>query len=213
MSPEAARFRGLIARFPSVRAAVIGDLVADEFIYGRIERVSREAPVLILSYNSTAVIPGGAGNAANNAAALGARVSLSGIVGRDSAGDWLLDALRPRVNVSRVQRVPTYVTPVKTRILAGGVHSAKQQVVRIDRAGTAIPAAAAHRLEQDLARALRSAQVVIISDYGSGLITPAVWRRARAASAAGRPIVVLDSRYALASFSRVTACTPNESEV
>ena len=66
---------------------VAGDLVADEFIYGQLDRVSREAPVLILKYDSTEIVPGGAGNAANNAAALGADVSVVGVVGRDQAGD------------------------------------------------------------------------------------------------------------------------------
>ncbi len=140
MSPRIspARFRQILSRFRRVRLVVVGDLVADEFIYGRIDRVSREAPVLILKYDSTEIVPGGAGNAASNAAALGATVDVIGVVGADDAGTRLLpgDAEIARSS-TRVARVSRYVTPVKTRILAGGVHSAKQQVVRIDRAGGA----------------------------------------------------------------------------
>ena len=211
--PKASRLLSIVRKFPRMRLTVAGDLVADEFIYGQIDRVSREAPVLILKYDSTEVVPGGAGNAANNAAALGARVSLLGALGNDAPGDRLLDALAGGVETRGVIRVKGRVTPVKTRILAGGVHSAKQQVVRIDRAGKSMTAAVTKVIEQRLARALASSDAVILSDYGAGLITPALWQRARAAARLKRPpIVLVDSRYALAGFEGVTACTPNESE-
>jgi rfaE bifunctional protein kinase chain/domain len=209
-----ARARALVRRFRRVRLAVVGDLVADEFIYGRVDRVSREAPVLILRYDATEVVPGGAGNAAANAAALGARVDVIGVVGNDLAGRRLIDALPARARAGSVIRASGLVTPVKTRILAGGVHSAKQQVVRIDRAGGTIRPALARRVEITLTRALRRADAVIVSDYGSGLMTPALWRRALTAARLRRPpIALVDSRYALAGYAGMTACTPNESEV
>ena len=204
--------RRVIQRFSRLRALVVGDFIADEFIYGRIDRVSREAPVLILGYSASEVVPGGAGNAASNAAALGARVTAVGLVGRDSVGTRLLRALRP-INVRGIVTSSGYVTPVKTRILAGGVHSAKQQVVRIDRAGGPLTPAAVRRFESRLARALPRADLVIVSDYGGGLITPDGWRRVLAASGARPPIVLVDSRYGLTGFDGMTACTPNESEV
>lgn len=208
------RFRAILARFSRVRLVVVGDLVADEFIYGQVDRVSREAPVLILKYDSTDIVPGGAGNAASNAAALGARVRVIGVVGRDSAGDRLLGALPGRTEVRGVVRARGFVTPVKTRILAGGVHSAKQQVVRIDRAASPASPAALRQIESTLAKALRRADAVIVSDYGGGVVTPALWRRALAAARLKRPpIVLVDSRYGLAGFTGMTACTPNESEV
>ena len=83
---EPGRLLSLVDRFPKLRVAVFGDLLADEFIYGEIARVSREAPVLILNYSATEIVPGGAGNAANNVAALGATPVISGVVGRDDAG-------------------------------------------------------------------------------------------------------------------------------
>ncbi|MEZ5319118.1 MAG: PfkB family carbohydrate kinase [Vicinamibacterales bacterium] len=212
---ETARLRRLVRRFGRARLVVAGDLIADEFIYGQLDRVSREAPVLILRYDATEVVPGGAGNAAANAAALGARVDVVGLAGRDQAGDRLVAALADRrARTRHVVRPPRYVTPVKTRILAGGVHSAKQQVVRIDRAGGGAGPAATRRFEAALARAARSADAMILSDYGSGLLTPELWRRVEASvPPARRPLVFVDSRYALAGFTGLTACTPNESEV
>ena len=112
---------------------VVGDLIADEFIYGEVARVSREAPVLILKYDATEMVAGGAGNAANNVAALGGRARLAGLVGTDAEGRRLLASFQRGVDRARIVRAREYRTPVKTRILAGGIHSAKQQVVRIDR--------------------------------------------------------------------------------
>ena len=136
-----ARLVALVRAFRGRRVAVLGDLVADEFVYGRVARVSREAPVLILEYDSTEIVPGGAGNAANNVAALGGRATLVALVGRDMAGRRVVAALHRGVDSRHLLRVPHTPTPVKTRILAGGVHSAKQQVVRIDRAVAGLLAA------------------------------------------------------------------------
>ena len=208
------RYRQILSRFRRVRVVVAGDLIADEFIYGRVERVSREAPVLILGYDTTEIVPGGAGNAASNAAALGAAVDVIGIVGRDPAGRRMLDALPSRARTHNVRRARDYVTPVKTRILAGGVHSAKQQVVRIDRAGGVADRLAVRHVEAAIARAAARADAIIVSDYGSGLVTPALWGRAvRAFPRAKPPITLVDSRYALGEFKGMTACTPNEPEV
>ena len=123
----------LIDGFSSRRVLVVGDLIADEFIYGEVARVSREAPVLILKYDTTEIVAGGAGNAANNVAALGGRAALAGLVGVDprAGGCWRASLAASIADWSSARS--EYLTPVKTRILAGGVHSAKQQVVRIDR--------------------------------------------------------------------------------
>ena len=126
-------FFALIAACRGKRVVVFGDLIADEFVYGRVARVSREAPVLILEYDATEIVPGGAGNAANNVASLGGTVRLVSLVGRDEAGRRLFKVLPRAVERAGLLRPGGYRTPVKTRILAGGIHSAKQQVVRIDR--------------------------------------------------------------------------------
>jgi rfaE bifunctional protein kinase chain/domain len=214
MAPTVDRCREVITKFRRIRAVVAGDLIADEFIYGRVERVSREAPVLILRYDATEIVPGGAGNAASNAAALGAAVEVVGVIGQDSAGKRMLAALPSRARTRHVRRAARHVTPVKTRILAGGVHSAKQQVVRIDRAGGVPDAAAMRHVESALTAAIRTADAVILSDYGSGLITPGLWDRVLdRANRRKMPVMLVDSRYALGGFSGMTACTPNESEV
>ena len=196
--------------------AVVGDIVADEFVYGRVARVSREAPVLILEYDSTEVVPGGGANAANNVAALGGRAALVGIVGRDEPGRRLLGALHSRVDRRSIVRVAGRATPVKTRILAGGVHSAKQQVVRIDRAVEQVPDQGARAaFERAVLAAVPGADAVLLSDYGSGLVTPALVttiRRALRKEGTTIPVLV-DTRYRLLSYRGLTACTPNESEV
>ena len=191
------RYAELIARFAKAHVVVAGDLIADEFLYGQVERVSREAPVLILKYDTTEILPGGAGNAANNVAALGAKVNVVGVVGRDETGGRLLGAMPTRANTRGIVRAAGYVTPVKTRVLAGGVHSAKQQVVRIDRVGPALTSrqhsALVRRLEDALALALGDADVVIVSDYGSGLYTPDLIARAEA-KAAGEDAAVFSDQ-------------------
>jgi rfaE bifunctional protein kinase chain/domain len=211
------RLLALIERFPRCRVAVVGDLIADEFIYGRLDRVSREAPVLILRYDATEIVPGGAGNAANNVAALGGRAIAIGLAGRDEAGRRMLAALRRRAGVVQVVRPAGYRTPTKTRILAGGIHSAKQQVVRIDRgAGQTIDRRLRAEVERRLLAIVARCDALLVSDYGGGLVTPAlVARAARRLRARGRskPLLI-DSRYDLLRYrGLMTACTPNQPEV
>ena len=211
------RLLALVDDFADTPVAVFGDLIVDEFIYGQISRVSREAPVLILEYDSTEIVPGGAGNAANNVAALGGRPMAIGLIGEDEQGSRLLDAFGGKVDVSGVRRSARVRTPTKTRILAGGVHSAKQQVVRIDRAARAAIADADRQpLSVRLNTAMARCDALLVSDYGSGLVTPAIVSAARRLlRGPGRrqsPLLV-DSRYSLLKFRGMTACTPNESEV
>ncbi len=216
------RLRSLVAGFADCRILVVGDIIADEFIYGQIARVSREAPVLILKYDATEMVAGGGGNAANNVAALGGRARLAGIVGRDAEGRRLVSSLLPGVERTHIVRARQYRTPVKTRILAGGIHSAKQQVVRIDRdAAWPLSEDVSRVFAAKLAEAVSACDAVVLSDYGSGLVTPALADRIRAAAARGstrrraaRPVPILvDSRYRLLEYRGMTTCTPNESEV
>jgi rfaE bifunctional protein kinase chain/domain len=196
--------------------AVIGDIVADEFVYGRVARVSREAPVLILEYDSTQIVPGAGGNAANNVAALGGRAILTGVLGRDEPGRRLSAALDPSVDRRSIVRIASYQTPVKTRILAGGIHSAKQQVVRIDRAVNGVVGRETRALfERRSVSAAMKSDAVLLSDYGAGLVTPSFVSRLRAAlRRGGHPVPILvDSRYRVLDYRDLTACTPNESEV
>jgi rfaE bifunctional protein kinase chain/domain len=212
---DSAQLLALVGALKGRTVAVVGDVVADEFVYGRVARVSREAPVLILEHDTTEVVAGGAGNAANNVAALGARAALVALVGRDDPGRRLLASLQAGVDSRKVIRTPSPTT-VKTRILAGGIHSAKQQVVRIDRAFTGLlDKATCAAFERAVLETAARADAVLISDYGSGLVTPALAAKVVAAlRKVGRPIpVLIDTRYQLLKYRGLTACTPNESEV
>jgi rfaE bifunctional protein kinase chain/domain len=213
---DSAQLLALTEAVAGRKVAIIGDVVADEFVYGRVARMSREAPVLILEYDSTEIVPGGAGNAANNVAALGGRATLVAIVGRDVPGRRLVAALHRRVDSRYLLRSSASPTPVKTRILAGGIHSAKQQIVRIDR-GVARPIDPGARVafERAALDALARVDAVLLSDYGSGLITPPFVTKLLGALRRGRRQipVLIDTRYRLLEYSGLTASTPNESEV
>jgi rfaE bifunctional protein kinase chain/domain len=212
------RLLALIDGFSNRRVLVVGDIIADEFIYGEVARVSREAPVLILKYGATEMVAGGAGNAANNVAALGGRARLVGVVGADPEGRRLLSSFHRGVDRSHIVRAREYRTPVKTRILAGGIHSAKQQIVRIDRdVGWPLTDSGRRAYTRTIASALDGCDAVLLSDYGSGLVTPVLADLVRARlerRSRRRPVPVLvDSRYRLLDYRGFTTCTPNESEV
>lgn len=215
MSLERARLRAAVERFPSKSVVVLGDLIADEYIYGRPARISREAPVLILRFTQREACLGGAANASNNVRALGAAVIPIGVVGRDGAGEEMLELLRAAgMSTEGVIVEAGRPTPVKTRIMAGGYQSTRQQVVRVDREPVAAPEPAT---EDALVERLRSlgarADAIIISDYGYGAVTPRVFQEAQALARGVGAIVTVDSRYGLPRFRRVTAATPNEPEL
>jgi D-glycero-beta-D-manno-heptose-7-phosphate kinase len=214
---DSSRLLGFIDRFSKIRVAVFGDLIVDEFIYGDIARVSREAPVLILNYDSTEIVPGGAGNAANNIAALGGSATAIGVAGRDETGMRLVDTLRRAVDVRSVVRPKGFRTPTKTRILAGGIHSAKQQVVRIDRAATVEASEGDRRaIRARLLHAATRCDALLVSDYGGGAVSPQLVVEAAKSlrrRGKGAPPVLVDSRYSLLRYRGMTTCTPNESEV
>ena len=173
--------------------------------------------MLILQYDSTQIVPGGAGNAANNVASLGGRAQIVALTGKDEAGKRL-HACLGHVNTRGVLSPQGYCTPVKTRILAGGVHTAKQQIVRIDRV---VSSEYDQKTRAALARAATKAaadcDAILMSDYGTGLVTPELATAVAAAARGGgrrRAIpILIDSRYDLLKYRDLTACTPNESEV
>jgi D-glycero-beta-D-manno-heptose-7-phosphate kinase len=214
---DARRLHELVAGFGRRRVAVVGDIVADEFLTGQISRVSREAPVLILRYDATRVVPGGAGNAASNVASLGGRVDMFGLLGNDEAGRALSAGFPAGVRKAAVVRPAGYRTPTKTRVLAGGIHSAKQQIVRIDREPSSpLPADVVGPFHRRVLDAMAGADAVLLSDYGYGLVTPELASAICAACArrpGGPPAVLIDSRYNLGAYRGLTACTPNEPEV
>ncbi len=212
---DASRLESLISCFRGRRVLVLADLVADEFVYGRVERISREAPVLILKHDATDVRLGGGANAVHNIRTLGGRPLPFGVLGRDGHGRELRRLMRRKgIELDSVFEAPGYATPVKTRILAGRAHSTKQQIVRLDRCAALAPASPAR---DNVLRALRGyegeVQGVLVSDYGFGLLDETLVRAAVAFARRRRVPVTVDSRFGLLRFRGMTAVTPNEPEV
>ena len=199
---------------PALRArklVVVGDLVADHYVYGQTDRVSREAPVLIVRHESSEVTLGGAANAAANARALGAEVTVVGVLGRDEMGEAVRQRFAERG--IGVVAVDAPFTETKTRILAGGLNTSRQQMLRLDRGNTVpLPPAVSARLRQALEEAAQGADAVLVSDYGGGVVGDAT--RATLRHLAGKgALVCADSRYSLGKLTGFRAAKPNEPEL
>jgi rfaE bifunctional protein kinase chain/domain len=209
------RLKKIVESFPNVTVTVVGDLVADEFVFGEISRVSREAPVLILKHRERNVLPGGAANAIYNLADLGVNVLPVGVVGDDEPGKLLLKAFRQKhIPLTGILKDRSFTTVTKTRILAGMTHSARQQVVRLDREPTSEPS---QHLRRELVLAARqyvkASDALLISDYGYGAASPAIVDAIRSKGSLEKVPVTLDSRFRILEFTGVTAATPNEPEI
>lgn len=215
---DRAALLAIIKRFTRQRMVVLGDLVADEFIYGEIARVSREAPVLILKQHKKEIVPGGGANAANNLVDLGAQLILVGVAGEDEAGQALLRQFQQKAVSTRwVVPLPGYSTPTKSRILGVLGHGHPQQIVRVDREpATKLGRAVRRRLSESVALHLSGASALLVSDYGYGATDARevefLRRASRRSTNSNLPITV-DSRYDLLSYAQVTASTPNEPEI
>src|SRR5262249_6271737 len=204
-----------IEKFASRTIVVIGDLITDEYLFGKPVRISREAPVLILSFSEREVLLGGAANAANNVHALGARVLPIGVIGSDAAGEELMTLFRVAgISADGIVTELGRTTPVKTRIMAGGYQATRQQVVRLDREPAGEPQAVT---EQPLSARLRAlpgrADAIVIPDSGYGTVTPRIFDEIKAIARRTGAVVSVDSRYQLPRFTGVTAATPNEAEL
>jgi rfaE bifunctional protein kinase chain/domain len=211
--PSADRLGEVIKKFRGRRLVVLGDLVADEFVYGEIARVSREAPALILEHRETTVVPGGGANAVMNLRSLGASPMPVGVVGKDENGRRLLSRFRESgISTSGVVSESGWATPTKCRIVAGGAHTRRQQIVRVDRGAPhgRLPGRLATSLRGRLKKALRRAEGILIADYGYGAGDPEIVGRP---ALRGARVVTVDSRMRVGSFRGVTASTPNEEEV
>jgi len=205
-----------VEQFSSKTIVLLGDFVADEFQFGEISRVSREAPVLILKHRETQLVPGGGANAANNLVSLGARVLPVTAVGDDAAGDALIAHFRrKRADVSGILRAKGWTTPTKTRFLAGWAHTVAQQVLRVDyEPQSPLPDAIRKKLQKRLSAKLRHAHALAVSDYGFGVATPELVQRGTAKRKSALH-VTLDARYQLQRYAKagITAATPNEAEL
>ena len=209
------RLRALIAGFGGKRIVVVGDLIADEYLYGKPARISREAPVLILRFTDREARLGGAANAAHNIRALGATPLPVGVLGADPAGDEILRLFgEAGISSDGVSRAAGRLTPVKTRIMAGGYESTRQQVVRLDREPEpSLSGDVEARLIAAVQAAGSGADAFLVSDYGYGTVTARVFEAVIETARRRGSVVAVDSRYDLPRFRGATAATPNEPEI
>lgn len=201
--------------FAGRKVAILGDVVADQFLHGTISRVSREAPVFILDHDTTDTRAGGAANAAANVASLGGTPLLVGLIGEDANGE----ALRKELTTSKVDCASIVVsrdvqTTTKVRVLAGQHYAPRQQVIRIDYASRAeLSSDVIAKLSQNLSAVCDQADAIIISDYNYGVASAPLFDIAtRCAGERGVPLLI-DSRFRLSNFPGATAATPNQEEV
>jgi rfaE bifunctional protein kinase chain/domain len=202
--------RQIVERFREKKVVVFGDMIADVFLYGEISRISREAPVLVLNHRETVTVPGGGANAVHNICALGGIAIPVGVVGHDAEGRALVDHFaKMGVSPDRIGYSKNYRTPAKMRILAGAVHSQRQQIVRVDYGDPLRDEKDRRVVEDNLKAVLKEADAFLVSDYGYGLTTPEIVSK----MTPHRIPSTIDSRFSLMNFSGLTAATPNESEV
>lgn len=204
----------IIDRMQSKNIMVIGDMVADIYLEGKISRISREAPVLILEHAGETVVPGGAANAVHNAATLGGQVYAVGIIGDDNAGQQLTKVLNDKnVNTQGFIVDPSRPTITKTRVMAGGQATVRQQVVRIDRESKqALPADVEQQLLGYVRDNIRNMDAVVMSDYGSFSVSQSLKKLViEICNKAGIPSMV-DSRYNIMDYKGIKLVKQNESE-
>lgn len=214
-TPSRERLRTLVQNFVGRKLLIVGDAIADRFLYGSISRVSREAPVFILKHEQTETVPGGAANCAMNLASLGATVSLVSVAGNDEVGRELHAKLSSAgVGTHGFILSEKIETTTKVRILAGQAHSNRQQVIRIDyEGGGDVNATIRQAIRNHLRNELTETNAVIISDYNYGVADEGATGIIRDAIRERSLPVLVDSRFRLRAYTGFTAATPNEDEV
>jgi len=199
-----------ISDFPNCRILVVGDLMIDEYVWGSVDRISPEAPVQIVAVDREEYTLGGAGNVVNNLAALGAQVSVGGVIGTLADGDRLMAMFTALgIDASGVVRDPVRPTTRKTRIIA-----ANQHVLRIDReTRSSLPENACRALETLIRRKLPESDVMLISDYGKGVVTPSlVQTTVQIADACGKIVIADPKGVDFSKYAGLTLITPNQKE-
>jgi D-beta-D-heptose 7-phosphate kinase/D-beta-D-heptose 1-phosphate adenosyltransferase len=205
-----ARLNQIIERLSAGRILVAGDLMLDEFIWGRVSRISPEAPVPVVEVTSESYYPGGAANVARNVRELGAAARVAGIAGDDSQGGRLLELLAAAgIDTSGVLRDRSFSTTVKTRIIAS-----HQQVTRVDRERHAtLNAAQAEFAAAQVEQAIDAVDAVIVADYGKGFLSQALADRiGTKARAAGKILAVDPHPHTSLVWRNATVIKPNRRE-
>ncbi len=203
---SADRLCELLDRFPQGRVLVVGDLGLDEFLTGQVERISREAPVLIIRHQKTDQVPGGGANAIYNVAKLGAQVKAVGLVGKDEQGRALRDILATvGIDTAGILQDGDRPTVTKTRISGHSRQSVTQQIVRVDRKSDELPSLELQiQLADYIRQQVSQVDAVICSDYGDGTLTPIVIEAALSHS-----LTVVDSQKHINRYVGATIFTPN----
>ncbi len=208
---DPSRLKEIVENFSKAKVAVIGDMILDRYVFSLAQRVSREAPVLILKYEGEDFKLGGAGNTVNNVRALGSSVIPFGFIGDDEEGRSLIRLMQTLgIETDNLISLSYRRTITKTRILAGSHHTVKQQVLRIDvEPEENIREEDYRKLIDLIEKNLDRFDSIIISDYGYKTVGEEV---RDFISSLKEKIICVDSRYDVLKFKGVTACTPNEPE-
>ena len=206
------KYSQIIDKFSKIKIGVIGDMIADMFIFGQPYQLSREAPVVIVKHESQKVVPGGAANTVNNILQLDADVYPVGLIGDDNNGKELINYFNDKgIDTSGFLSIGGRNTITKMRVMAGGAHTSKQQVVRIDYdPNMIISKEVEEKVISIIDKRIESLDGIIISDYNYDLFTPAVINYIKSISA--DKMVIVDSHHRLAQFKGVSLITPNEQE-
>lgn len=211
MTEKSTDIQSLVDGLAGTRALVMGDAMLDRFVYGRVERISPEAPIPVLSVEAERVMPGGAGNVARNLAALGAEVVFLSVVGDDEAGAALARVFDEHPGIeARLTPAAGRATTIKTRFVAMG-----QQILRADRETTAaLDAVQGAALIAALEAALAGRDVLVLSDYGKGVLTETVTAAAIAAAKVAKiPVIVDPKGRDYGRYAGASVVTPNRKEL
>ena len=214
MSKNKDKLLQLIESFPGKRIAVWGDFILDEYTYGTTRRISREAPVLILSYKDTRFSLGGAGNSLLNLKSLGAKPIPIGVLGTDNGGEKTLEILRQNsIPLDYIIREKKFTTPLKTRIFAGEETTRKQQILRIDR-DNKVPdeESLKQNILHNLLKLGQECDGLLVSDYNYMTVKEDIFSSVLPAFQKNKIPVMIDSRFRVLNFKGITISTPNEPE-
>jgi rfaE bifunctional protein kinase chain/domain len=206
LSAVAERLFSLLEQFKTIEVLVIGDLTLDEFLTGQVERLSREAPVLILRHKYTRQIPGGGANAVYNLAKLGAKVKVAGLVGKDIQGEALREIFEAAgIDTRGMLMDLNRPTVTKTRISGHARQSVTQQIVRVDRKSDELPdITLQQQLAEYIQKEIATVEAVVCSDYGDGVLTNPVIQ-----AGLNHQRVIVDTQTELYRYAGATLFTPN----
>ncbi|MFB3894982.1 MAG: D-glycero-beta-D-manno-heptose-7-phosphate kinase [bacterium] len=201
---------GLVGSFNQAKILVIGDLMLDEFIWGRVSRISPEAPVPVVRVTSQSFVLGGSANVANNIQTLKGNAAIAGVIGDDDIGKKMLTEFRNRnIDTGLVITDKTRPTTLKTRVIA---HS--QQIVRVDREKTeAMDEFITTQFIEGTKKIIHEIDAIIIEDYGKGVITPRLLKEVLQLARQHKKIVSVDPKIDhFALYKQVDVITPNHHE-